>query len=138
MNLQGYKFVFLNTKYESNLSEKISGFFRGCHLSLDLLDKMDFILPSMTLVANLHIFLWYTFAYLSKMKIRIATARLYGNKVYYFQETDIFTREFAAPREEPIIYCDKDKMFEEWSTLEILIIHDKKTEEEYKRNKYYN
>ena len=71
------------------------------------------------------------------MKIRIATARLYGNKVYYFQENDKFTREFSDPREEPIIYCDKDKMFEEWSTLEVLIIHDKKTEEEYRRSKYY-
>lgn len=71
------------------------------------------------------------------MKIRIATAQLYGNKVYYFQEIDHFTREFADPREEPIIYCNKDKMFEEWSTLDILIIHDKKTEEEYKRSKHH-
>ena len=71
------------------------------------------------------------------MKIRIATARLYGNKVYYFQKSDQYSREFADPREEAIIYCDKDKMFEEWSTLEVLIIHDKKTEEEYKRSKYF-
>ena len=71
------------------------------------------------------------------MRIRIATARLYGNKVYYFKENDRFSREFADPREEPIIYCNKDKMFEEWSTLEVLIIHDNKTEEEYKRSKYY-
>ena len=71
------------------------------------------------------------------MKIRIATARLYGNKVYYFKENDRYTREFADPREESIIYCNKGKMFEEWSTLEILIIHDKKTEEEYKLSKYH-
>ena len=71
------------------------------------------------------------------MKIRIATARLYGNKIYYFQETGKFTREFSDPREESIIFCNKDKMFEEWSTLEILIIHDKKTEEKYKRSKHY-
>jgi hypothetical protein len=83
------------------------------------------------------IFSSYDFTYLSKMKIMIATAKLYGNKVYYFQEKDRYTREFADPREEPIIYCSKDKMFEEWSTLEVLIIHDKKTEEEYNRSKHY-
>ena len=71
------------------------------------------------------------------MKIRISTARVYGNKVYYFQENNRYKREFADPREESIIYCNKDKMFEEWSALEILIIHNKKTEEEYKRSKHY-
>jgi len=72
------------------------------------------------------------------MKIRIAMARLYGNKVYYFQENDQFIREFADPRKEPIIYCNRDKMFEEWSTLEVLIIHDEKTKEDYKLfNIYY-
>jgi len=71
------------------------------------------------------------------MKIRIASGRIYGNKVYYLQKAEKFTREFADPREEAIIYCDKDRMFEEWSTLEVLIIHDKKTEEEYKRSKYF-
>jgi hypothetical protein len=70
------------------------------------------------------------------MKIRIATGRIYGNKVYYLQKTDKFTREFADPKEEAIIYCSKDRMFEELSTLEVLIIHDKKTKEEYKRSKY--
>jgi hypothetical protein len=65
------------------------------------------------------------------MRIRIATARLYGNKVYYFQENDQFTREFADPTEEPIIYCNEEKMFEEWSSLEILIIGDKKTKDNY-------
>ena len=71
------------------------------------------------------------------MKIIIATARLYGNKVYYYQENDQFTREFADPREEPVIYCNEEKMFEEWSALEILIIHDKYTKEDYKRSKHY-
>jgi len=70
------------------------------------------------------------------MKIRIATARIYGNKVYYFQENDQFTREYADPIEKPIIYCQEEKMVEEQSTPEILIIDEENNQENYKRSKY--
>ena len=71
------------------------------------------------------------------MEIRIATAKLYGNKVHYIQSEDTFRRVFADPREEPYFFDSKDQMFREWSGFEYLKVFDKKLFEEYKRSKYY-
>ena len=71
------------------------------------------------------------------MDKRIALASLYGNKVYYIESGGQFRREFADPREAPVNFESKDKMFQEWSTLEELTILDTKTLQEYKRSKYY-
>ena len=71
------------------------------------------------------------------MDIRIASARLYGNKVNYIESDSTYRRVFADPREESYFFESKVQMFEEWSGLEYLKVFDKKLFEEYKRSKYY-
>ena len=71
------------------------------------------------------------------MDIRIASAKLYGNKVHYIQSEDTFRRVFADPGEEPHFFNTKDQMFKAWSGLEYFKVFDKKLFEEYKRSKYY-
>ena len=68
------------------------------------------------------------------MDILIATATLYGNKVRYLESNGQFRRMYASITEAPILFSDKQKMFQEWYLYaENLIITDGKLKEEYKR-----
>ena len=68
------------------------------------------------------------------MDILIATATLYGNKVRYLESNGQFHRQFFSIKEAPLLFNDKQKMFQEWYLYtENLIILNKKLNEKFKK-----
>jgi hypothetical protein len=72
------------------------------------------------------------------LKIRIAIAQLYGNKVNYFLENGEFYRINAYSKDNLLPFTNKNQMFKELNNAEQLNILDAKLKEVILNNTFFS